>query len=604
MASGSFAVTTSNQYVSGVVQWSSVANNDGNYSDVTATLKLSRTNTGYTTSGNGTFYVVINGTSKATSKYYKITYNSNTVMATGTVRVPHNDDGTKSITISAYGSIPGVNTMSTQSGTAVLDTIPRGSTVSVSPTAITVDGTSSVTSTITPEIDGVTHSITYSIGTQSQTFSLAADVLTHTFTVPASWANQIHGSVTGSLVVSLTTYFDGSQFGVANTQTVTAQVPTYSVSISADISDVNGLNGLYVQSKSSAAFDITATSFYGATVEVVSAVVDGITYSGSEFTTNILNNSGSVQYTITATDSRGVVGTFTGTISVQAYSPPYLTTVSAVRADVNGDESPLGTYALVTIVGGISSVNGNNAPTYTITVGSRVITLPITTPTINTTYLVDSISTDQTYVIKIAAADNYMSVSKTVTIAVSAVPIDIRASNNGIAFGKVAETDGLLESDYIGKFNKTLGVGKVPDSAIPNGSIDITGNYYVNGQPLSLGADYVVETGTDGNWYYEKWNSGISKAWYNENFGSVALTTNSASGVYTNSNYSNKAVVFPAGVFIDMPFFTNSNVRSSGYTQSQISTANDTVVYFRIWSSYSTTVSSVIVSIECMGHWK
>ena len=75
MASGSFPVTTKNQYISGKVEWSSVPNIAGNYSDVTATLRLSRTNTGYTTYGNGSFTMIINGDSKTNSGYFTFTYN-------------------------------------------------------------------------------------------------------------------------------------------------------------------------------------------------------------------------------------------------------------------------------------------------------------------------------------------------------------------------------------------------------------------------------------------------------------------------------------------------------------------------------------------------
>lgn len=126
MANGSFVVTTTNQYVSGGVSWSSAVISGQNASNVTATMYLSRTNQGYgPTYGTGTFHVNINGTDVSNTLSYSIDYNSNTIMVSGTVQVAHNADGTKSITISWSGG-GGINdpfTVNSGSGTATLDTI-------------------------------------------------------------------------------------------------------------------------------------------------------------------------------------------------------------------------------------------------------------------------------------------------------------------------------------------------------------------------------------------------------------------------------------------------------------------------------------------------
>src|SRR5213080_557723 len=102
MASGSFSVSTTNQYISGHVDWSeSNVSTANNTSDVTVSMYLSRTNN-YTTYGTGDFYLTVNGTNiSATSESYTITQNSNTLMVSGTVSgIAHNSDGSKSITIS------------------------------------------------------------------------------------------------------------------------------------------------------------------------------------------------------------------------------------------------------------------------------------------------------------------------------------------------------------------------------------------------------------------------------------------------------------------------------------------------------------------------
>lgn len=131
MASGSISATTNNEYIVGSIAWSSVSNQAGNYSDVTATLTLWRTN-GYTTYGSGSWTISINGTSKTVPKTVTIDEDHHETIISNTVRVAHNANGTKSIAISATGGINGTSYETTNaSGTAVLDTIPRNFYINV-----------------------------------------------------------------------------------------------------------------------------------------------------------------------------------------------------------------------------------------------------------------------------------------------------------------------------------------------------------------------------------------------------------------------------------------------------------------------------------------
>lgn len=123
--SGDIYGSTTNRYVQPKISWVGVQDITGNYTDVTATLAFSRTNTGYTTYGPWAGGITINGTRVAGSKQISITYNSNTFTMTATVRVPHNPDGSKSITISADGGINTVFSIVSCSATVELDSIPR-----------------------------------------------------------------------------------------------------------------------------------------------------------------------------------------------------------------------------------------------------------------------------------------------------------------------------------------------------------------------------------------------------------------------------------------------------------------------------------------------
>ena len=106
----------------------SVANNTSN---VTVSVRFYRTNTAYETYGTGTVYCKINGTtySAAVTPSQKITY-SGIVLFTKTLDISHADNGTKTLTCSAWISHE-MLTSSEQSYSQVLTTIPRISTLTL-----------------------------------------------------------------------------------------------------------------------------------------------------------------------------------------------------------------------------------------------------------------------------------------------------------------------------------------------------------------------------------------------------------------------------------------------------------------------------------------
>ncbi|AEW47207.1 putative minor structural protein 1 [Bacillus phage BCP78] len=129
MASGSFGVSTSNKYVAGTVNWRSTPNTGGNYSDVYVEMRFSRTNTGYTTYGTGTFGLYVDGQQAVNTTGFSFTYNSNTLVVSGNFRVNHNSDGSKNLRIGASGYTD-VFSINDAVVYVDLDRIPRASTVS------------------------------------------------------------------------------------------------------------------------------------------------------------------------------------------------------------------------------------------------------------------------------------------------------------------------------------------------------------------------------------------------------------------------------------------------------------------------------------------
>lgn len=129
--SGSFTGTTANSAIVPTITWSAAQSQEGNYSDVTAVLTYDRTNSGYTTYGTWSGSITINGAATAGSRYLEIGYQTHTEAIRATVRVYHETDGSRSVTISAAGGISGTSLSSTEIAASVtLNTIPRASALS------------------------------------------------------------------------------------------------------------------------------------------------------------------------------------------------------------------------------------------------------------------------------------------------------------------------------------------------------------------------------------------------------------------------------------------------------------------------------------------
>lgn len=121
--SGNF--TTSNERVLyNITVTESNVNTSANTSDVTVSVRFWRTNTGYETYGTGTCYCQINGTTytQAVTSSQKIT-NSGIVLFSKKVTIPHNSDGSKTITVNAKINISSVLSSDYQGFSVKLTTI-------------------------------------------------------------------------------------------------------------------------------------------------------------------------------------------------------------------------------------------------------------------------------------------------------------------------------------------------------------------------------------------------------------------------------------------------------------------------------------------------
>lgn len=460
--SGTFYGTTGNEYIRPKIVWKATQSVSGNYSTVTATLYYSRTNSGYTTKGTGSFSLTINGNKASASKAVTITYNSNTVAITHKVQVAHNANGSKSITISATGSISGTTLSSTSiSDTVTLDTIPRATTPTLSSSSVNMG--SSVTISTPRASSSFTHDLAYKFA-GSDWKSIATGVGTsYTWTVP-NLSSSIPNATSGTMSIRCITKNGSTTIGTKTvnmtikTPSSTGYVPTISsVSVTENTSGLAAQFGAFIQNKSRLRVVISAAGAAGSTIKSYSTTFQGETYTGSSFTTDVLSKSGTHNMVTTVTDSRGRTVKKTTAVTVLAYSKPKIKEMAADRFNEDVEMDPSGDKVIVTFdysapsLRGSSSYAGNTldikvsykrSTSNTWETGQNIEDAVLTQA--QTVTIDDTLSADYQYDVMLELTDYFGAKTSAVVVVPSAeVIMDIKANGKGIAFGKTAEHDGI-----------------------------------------------------------------------------------------------------------------------------------------------------------------
>ena len=485
------------------IDYSYTQNTTANTSTVTAKLQLVNHYALYATALSGS-YLSVGGskTEYSTSISYGGSSTTTTVLATKTVTVNHNSDGTATCNLSGTFVMNGtyrgysVGTMSVSS-TITLPTIPRSSGLTV---ATSVNTGSALSGTVTPSSSSFNHKVELKVGsTVKQTITLATGTNTFSATIPHSW---FPSSTSGTVAVVLSTY-NGTTLIATTTKNVTANVPSTVVpsvsALTAASSVTSGtFSGLYVQGKTTATLTATATAGDGSNIASYTYSGLGIntTVTTNTATTSTLASSGSQTYTVTVKDARGRTASKTVTITVYPYAAPTISSVSVQRCDSSGNLSDSGTYAKYTVNSTYSTVNGKNTRTVTAAYSSNngssysaETTLQATTDTANAktgTYGGGSLAATTSYVIRFTITDAYGATATiTAPLQSAARPMNIKSNGKGVAFGKMAETDNLLDVSWGARVRGNLSV---------DGTETVTGNTTLNGTLTVAGATTINNT--------------------------------------------------------------------------------------------------------------
>ena len=405
-------------------------------------------------------------------------------IASGTKTFIHDENGNKSISVSIQAAVETSSITCSGSKTIAFQQIQRKSTFG-SITGNTIG--SKVTININRNNNSFIHTLWYKVKTNGEWVAAVKNVTTSgSFTLPLSICSDIPNDSSVYIGLCIQTWSNGTEIGNVYSS-ITANVPsTAKPAVSFELSDKNNYAstyGGYVQNTSILHVAITASANNYAKLKTITtkATINGSTFTYYGTSADIeLPYAGTWSISVTATDSRGKSTTAaTQTITVLSYSPPTITALSAKRTDLSGTATSNGSYLQVTFSANATSLNSKNTTTFTIQYKKKNIK-SYTSATLsvyqnkysvsNGTYIFQA-ETSSGYDIQIVLQDKFNTVTaQTAGSSVSKV-FSFFKNGLGIAFGKVAEKEGVADFDWTIHANKGLVVNGTDINALINNAV-------------------------------------------------------------------------------------------------------------------------------------
>lgn len=419
-------------------------------------------------------------------------------IASGTATVPHNADGSKTLSVSfscAYKWL--ASSAWSASGTMALTQIARASQPSCISFPATTEDVGYIGDTIRIHMNRASasflHTVRYAWGSKSGTIATGVGDNVE-WTIPLDLATEIPNQYSGWGTIYCDTYYGNTLVGTKSVafkaSAPSSTSPTVSLSLERPRTTTPAVTG-YVQGVDQLKVTISATGKYGASITGYSSTVDGTTYSGSTYTTGTLTKYGAIRVTATVTDSRGWKTTVSKDITVQAYTAPTVTGVNAYRcksaSDTSSDAS--GAYIYIKPTGSVTPLGSTNGRLCTVywkkatETNWQSKTLDMSAYTLSG-YVIVSADTAASYNICVRLQDSFRLIDYYASDVMSAAAfIDILLASEtddtkkGIAVGKVAEVTGAVDLgwDLILRGGLTW-QGMQMASFTP--SVNISGEYY------------------------------------------------------------------------------------------------------------------------------
>lgn len=455
--SGSFSGSIVSGHYKVRIDWTATQNIANNTSKITCKMYLIN-DWSLSINGRSDHTITIDGTT------YKIS--SDAIRSTGThyigtcsKTVNHSSDGSKKVSLATAFQIEATisgtyyDTISA-STTVTLDTIPRASSFTVS--SISADMGKSVTFNISRASSAFTHKLTLTWG--GKTSNIATNVGTSTeWTIPLSLANDLPNSTSSGCIITCITYNGSTEIG-RKTLSMTIKVPSSVVPSISNITVEEATSGLaskfgaFVQFASALKVTISASGSYSSTIKRYSTKIGTATFSGNTFTTDKIKDGGSLSIVVTVTDSRGRTKTSTKNITILEYSPPMIDKFTAKRCNADGTLNDGGKYVKLEYAFNISSLNNKNDKSFTIAYKLKEDNAYTTLTsgneyTLDTTYVSSVIfEVENSYDLLLTVKDYFKTISYGTDVLTEFSLVDYHYSGKGLAFGKVAEYEDLIDA--------------------------------------------------------------------------------------------------------------------------------------------------------------
>lgn len=513
-------------------------------------------------------------------------------IAYGYMDIPHNADGSKTFSISAFtGWLYSNHNYSSNGGSFTLTTIPRQATVTDAQD-FNDEGNPTVKFSNVGGFQLIPYLCFYLNGVQI--IEITRDK--GSYTSPYTWKltdderKTLRELLKNDNVCGVTegfyTYVGdeelgynsiGKTFSIVNANPVfTDEQVTYE-DTNKDVTDVTDNPLHIVQNQSSLAVTITdATGNKGANITEYTFLLNGVTKTATKsgtFDFGTINSTQDSTLYVTAKDSRGNTTTIEKKITILPWSPPIFT---ATLERLNNYEDT--TY--LTVDASVSSVNSKNtmSVSYRYKESGGDYGNPINIE--NKTQYEELCDKNKAYIFSITVEDAFDSTTHEFALSKGKFPLFIDTRKNAVGINDFpAEGEALRVAEGVAHF---------------------TDGVKINNEMV---ADYIIEQGISGIWTYRRWASGIAECrgiYAQEN---VAIKTPWGVGLYESTGYS---VDLPSGLFVDTPQFDITLVGSGGTFLQIYSVGSklETPHICAVRPEETTVVSLLNTSITAFGRWK
>ncbi len=469
------------------------------------------------------------------------------------------------------------------------------------------------------------HDIYY--GLAGQTFKLAEYVgNSYTWTIPLSLCELLPNTTEGRFTIRVETYEGVSFIGTKNV-VITVKVPENIIPVALEntynetISGLTDKFGGWVQDISILDITINASGQYGASIIQCVTEFMGKTYSGLNFTTDVLDQSGTHAIKTTVTDSRGRKLVINDSLYILPYTFPKIGSLKAYRCNSSGVKKDEGEYLGVEFEYTVDVMDNKNTGQYAVKYAIADSTSFTTVKTGSGTAIADTYKStsaimlpEYSYTIRLTVSDYFKTVNYDVDIPVGFMVMDFNDNGRAIGIGKASEKDigleinmpiydqydtrilngvGYYESGGSTNANTTLEELFISTVNTPTtdfwyvrqmfyGGKTTTSNrvqiaepynkpnashyrrMYISGSGWTewVKTPIIVEEGTSGIWTYRKWSNGKAEVFGKIPISSLAVST-ALGGWYRSAVVSGSSYSYPV-TFASIPVISTDYLTSNG----------------------------------------